>query len=86
MKKIFNLILVATTLFVFSNAYAQEKYLPVSETPGQIASYVKVYAPPDQVRELLKLGTARMWSLPNKDPTRAAPSPHSVLTLGSSTA
>ena len=49
MKKIFNLILVATTLFVFSNAYAQEKYLPVSETPRQIASYVKAHFPKSKI-------------------------------------
>lgn len=42
MKKI-SLILVAISLFVFSNANAQKKYLAVSETPGQIISYINAH-------------------------------------------
>lgn len=44
MKKI-SLILVAISLFVFSNANAQKKYLAVSETPGQIISYINAHFP-----------------------------------------
>lgn len=58
--KIFNLILVATTLFVFSSVNAQEKYLPVSEIPGQITAYVKSHFPESKIisvkedKEILK--------------------------------
>ena len=44
MKKI-SLNLVAISLFVFSNANAQKKYLAVSETPGQIISYINAHFP-----------------------------------------
>ncbi len=60
MKKIFSLILVVTTLLIFSNVNAQEKYIPVSETPGQIVSYVKAHFPKSKIisvkedKEILK--------------------------------
>lgn len=53
MKKI-SLILVAISLFVFSNAYAQEKYLPVSETPGQIISYINAHFPKSEIISVKK--------------------------------
>ena len=48
MKKI-SLILVAISLFVFSNANAQKKYLAVSETPGQIISYINAHFPKSEI-------------------------------------
>lgn len=53
MKKI-NLILVAISLFFFSNANAQEKYLAVSETPGQIISYINAHFPKSEIISVKK--------------------------------
>ena len=53
MKKI-SLILVAISLFVFSNANAQKKYLAVSETPGQIISYINVHFPKSEIISVKK--------------------------------
>ena len=53
MKKI-NLILVAISLFVFSNANAQKKYLAVSETPGQIISYINAHFPKSEIISVKK--------------------------------
>ena len=53
MKKI-SLILVAISLFVFSNANAQKKYLAVSETPGQIISYINAHFPKSEIISVKK--------------------------------
>ena len=53
MKKI-SLILVALSLFVFSNANAQKKYLAVSETPGQIISYINAHFPKSEIISVKK--------------------------------
>ena len=53
MKKI-SLILVAISLFVSSNANAQKKYLAVSETPGQIISYINAHFPKSEIISVKK--------------------------------
>lgn len=53
MKKI-SLILVAISLSVFSNANAQKKYLAVSETPGQIISYINAHFPKSEIISVKK--------------------------------
>lgn len=53
MKKI-SLILVAISLFVFSNANAQKKYLAVSKTPGQIISYINAHFPKSEIISVKK--------------------------------
>ena len=41
-------------MFVFSNANAQKKYLAVSETPGQIISYINAHFPKSEIISVKK--------------------------------
>lgn len=52
--KISSLILVLTALFAFNNTNAQEKYLPISQTPEQIISYVKTNFPKSKIVSVKK--------------------------------